>query len=84
VGVIGCKEKWYSPGLVVLEDDKRTISLLGRNWSHVLPRAASEIEHVSVSPAAPHIAYSTVQGEVVVYSVEHEALLLNLAPVDEP
>jgi len=79
-GVIGPLRYGESPALVVLDADRRTISVLGLNWTHRLPEASTEIRHTAVSTVAAQIAYSTVQGEVVVYSLPHTAILYRLTP----
>jgi hypothetical protein len=76
IGVIYLQARWPTPGLVVVEDDRRTISLIGRNWTHSLPTASGMIVHASVSPSAPSIAYSTADGEVSVYSLSHNAYFM--------
>ncbi|MBX7220541.1 MAG: hypothetical protein K1Y36_11390 [Blastocatellia bacterium] len=78
VGVIGRLGRWNgsSPGLIVVEDDNRTIWLLGKDWSRTLPRAGAEIVEVKVCETTPHLAYLTADGEVVVYSFGLEAVVL--------
>jgi hypothetical protein len=79
-GVTGPLKHGESPGIIVLEADRRTISVLGLNWSHQLPEASAEIEQTAVSTVAAQIAYATVHGEVVVYSLPHTAVLYRLTP----
>jgi hypothetical protein len=76
IGVIFLQARWDTPGLVVIEEDGRTISLMGRRWAHSLPPASGRILHACVSPSAPSIAYSTVDGEVAVYSLPHNAYFM--------
>ncbi len=61
------------PGLLALEDDRQTITLNGRNWRKEIFRAHAPVEHITLSQRLPYIAYSTVDGEIVVYSVQHRA-----------
>lgn len=82
-GVTGPLTYGESPGIVVLEADRRTISVRGLNWSHQLPEASAEIEHTAVSTVAAQIAYATVRGEVVVYSLPHTAVLYRLTPAGD-
>jgi len=72
------------PGLLLLEEDRRTLLLAGLNWTRKLPPASFEIAQVAASAASPLVAYSTVSGEVVVVSLDHEAPLLRLFPEDGP
>ena len=68
------------PGLLVLEDDLQTVSLNGSNWRHEILRAHGRIEHIALSQRNPYIAYSTVDGEIVIYSVHHRADLCRYLP----
>ncbi len=68
------------PGLVALELDQQTITLNGRNWAQEILRAHAPIEHIAVCQRAPFIAYSTVEGEIVIYSVRHRADLCRYLP----
>lgn len=78
VGVIGPRHYGYSPGLVVLEADRRSLRIIGKEWTFDLPRAHADIVHASASHADPYIAYMTEAGEVVIYSLTHEADLYRL------
>ncbi len=77
VGVIGPREYGKSPALLVLED-RRLLKVLGSDWSLDLPRANADIVQASASHANPYIAYATAAGEIVIYSVTHEADLYRL------
>lgn len=83
IGVTGPMKYGDSPAVVVLEADRVTINVLGLNWAHRLPPASSEIEHVTISSVASHIAYATVRGEVVVYSLAHTSVLFRLTTTGE-
>jgi hypothetical protein len=63
----------HEPGLLALEDDRRTLTLHGRNWRQKVLESGAEIERVTVSSDAARIAYLTVAGEVVVHSLPHRA-----------
>lgn len=78
IGVIGPRRYGQSPGMVVLESDRRSLRIIGRDWTFDLPRAGAEIVHASASHADPYIAYVTEAGEVTIYSMMHEAHLYRL------
>lgn len=71
-------------GLLLLEEDRRTLVLAGLSWTRRLPPAAAEIAHAAASPAAPHVAYVTVAGEITVLSLDHDAPLVRLLPEGGP
>jgi hypothetical protein len=73
VGVLVNVPKGSDPGLLVLESDHQTLTLNGRNWRQKILQSTAPIDRVVVSHAAPNIAYSTVTGEIVVYSLQHGA-----------
>ena len=66
------------PGLLAKEPDGRGLVLVGQSWTHRLQRASSEIVHVTVSPAASHLAYTTALGEFAIYSLDYDAFLYRL------
>jgi hypothetical protein len=68
------------PGLIVLEDDSRTLTLYGNTGGKQLLKAAAPITSVTASHAAPHIAYATTEGEVNVYSLDHGVSLCRYLP----
>jgi hypothetical protein len=71
------------PALILLEDDKRTLSLRGITQSERFHTASAPIEHITTSTTAPYVAYSTVDGEVVVYSLLSKAKLCNFVPEEK-
>jgi hypothetical protein len=73
IGVLGDEGGGSEPGLLSLEDDRQTVTLNGRNWRKEIFRAHAPVEHITLSQRLPYIAYSTVGGEIVVYSVRHRA-----------
>jgi hypothetical protein len=84
VGVVG-GQLGFSLALVVLEADGRTLSLVGLDASGQTARrqvhtAAAPIQHVTLSAAVPNLAYSTVGGDVVVYSLHDEKPLCRFTP----
>lgn len=66
-GVI--REDQYEAALIVVEDDQRTLSLLGAHGLRRLVTASSPIAAVTGSHQYQHVAYSTEAGEIVVYSL---------------
>jgi hypothetical protein len=71
-------ENHDTPGLIVVGPDKRTISIVRQGGIHSLPPASSEIEQITVSPAAPQIAYTTKRQEIVVWSLRHNRPVLRV------
>jgi hypothetical protein len=71
------------PGLLLLDEDRRTLLLAGLSWTRKLAPAAAEIVHAAASPAAPHVAYVTVSGEIVLASLDHDAPLFRHLPEGE-
>ncbi len=67
-------------GLLSLEDDRQTVTLDGSNWRKEIFRAHAPVEHIALSPRALYVAYSTVNGEIVIYSVRHRADLCRYLP----
>lgn len=66
--------------LVIIEADRRSLSLIGRRSSRSLPRASAPIRDATQVSARGHIAYSTVTGEVVIHSLRSEAPLARFVP----
>jgi hypothetical protein len=59
-----------APALAILEQDRRTISVIGRGFTHSFGRAGSPIQSVVTSPFAPHLGYVTDDGELTILSLE--------------
>lgn len=68
------------PGLLTVEEDRHTVTLEGRDWRQEIFRAPAPIEHAVQCQRSADIAYSTVDGEIVVYSVRHRADLCRYLP----
>jgi len=68
------------PALVVVEPDRRGLSLLGRFKCISLPPADDPIAVAEVSNTSPDIVYITDAGAVVVFSLARNRVLLRLAP----
>jgi len=82
-GVLVDERSLAEPGLLALEDDLQTVSLNGSNWRKEILRAHAPIKHITLSQRAPYIAYSTVDGLIVIYSVHHRADLCRYLPEGE-
>src|SRR6185369_2953978 len=82
-GVLVDERGVVEPGLLALEDDLQTVSLNGSNWRKEILRAHAPIKHIALSQRAPYIAYSTVDGLIVIYSVHHRADLCRYLPEGE-
>jgi hypothetical protein len=78
----GEKTTRRSPALVALGQDKRTVSLVGKDSWETLFRARSAIKHITVSGTAPYVAYLNVDGEIVVYGIAQRAALCRFTGVD--
>lgn len=77
---VGMDAQQRSPGLLLLEEDWRTLVLAGRNWTRKVVTASSEIEHITVHHASPRFAYTTAAGELAVGSLDQEGFLFRLLP----
>ena len=75
VGVMADDRVDKEPGLLALEDDHQTITLAGTAWKREILRSHTRIEHISVCQRAPFIAYSTVNGEIVIYSTRYHSFV---------
>lgn len=82
-GVLGDDRGGTEPGLLALEDNFQTVTLNGRNWRREILHAHARVEHIALCQRAPYIAYSTVDGEIVIYSVLHKADLCRYLPEGE-
>jgi hypothetical protein len=72
-GVLIDTHSGSEPGLLALEDNFQTVTLNGHNWRKEILQAHAPVEHIALCQRAPYIAYATVNGEIVVYSVRHGA-----------
>lgn len=79
VGVARNRER-NEAGLLLLEGDGRALLLASRGGTRRLPAAAAEIRHAAACPGAPWVAWVTVHGELTVYSLDHDAVLLRRVP----
>ena len=74
-GVI--QEQNYESALIVLEGDRRTLSLLGAHGARKLCQAGSQVTAVSTSSDSLLIAYSTLEGNICVFSVRDRVELVS-------
>ena len=79
-GVLMNQQNHPEPGLLALEDDRQTVTLNGRTWRREILRTHAPVEHVALCQRQPYIAYSTVDGEIVIYSIQHRADLCRYLP----
>ncbi len=73
IGVLVEERSDGEPGLLALQDDLRTVTHNGPGRRSEIFYAHAPVEHIAFCQRAPYIAYSTVDGEVVIYSVRHGA-----------
>jgi hypothetical protein len=89
--VVGmCTDPWgeSQPLLVVLQDDKRTFSLVASAGEsaprRLSPRASDEVAFAAVSHALPLLAWLTVNGEVGLWNFQQQRLVYRSAPGGSP
>jgi hypothetical protein len=68
--------------LIGIDQERRALSIISRSYTRTITRAGAPIAHACVSSAAPHAAYVTEAGELVVCDIKDGAVLLHL--VGEP
>ena len=78
--VFGVLLEGVRSGLIALEDDLQTVTLNGSDWRKEMFRAHAPVEHIVLCQRPRHIAYSTVYGEIVVYSPWHNADVCRYRP----
>ena len=82
-GVLVDERLSAEPGLLALEDDRRTVTLNGRNWRKEILEAHTSVKHIALCQRASIIAYSTVDAEIVIYSVRYGVDLCRYLPGGE-
>jgi hypothetical protein len=82
VGVLLDERISREAGLLALEDDLQTVTLNGPFRRKEILRAHAPIEQITVCQRAPYIAYATVDGAVVIFSVRYGADLCRYFPGD--
>lgn len=71
------------PALLLLEEDRRTLTLRGITQSQRFHTAPAPIRHIATNATTPSVAYSTIEGEVVVYSMLAKTRLCNFLPEEK-
>jgi hypothetical protein len=82
VGVMGELQAGQEPGLVILDADRRRLSIIGPGWSQQLPPSLHEISQVTVSTGAPLVAYATETG-VFAWRCDRREIVYRLIPAPE-
>jgi hypothetical protein len=78
LGVSQARPGLSEPALIVLDPGRKTLRLEGLSGSSVLSHSPSEITAVTVGRRTGRIAYTTAAGELIVYSLEHDTVLLRV------
>jgi hypothetical protein len=73
------REASYEETLIVVEDDLRSLSLMGAHGTRRLLQANSAITAVRGCQHLPFIAYATEAGEICVHSLKHGKSVLDFA-----
>lgn len=74
--------QWHKmPGIVVVELDGRTMSLVTAEGASPILTASAEIVHATVSHLSSTIAYTTVTDELVVFCPTYNTVLYRFQPV---
>jgi hypothetical protein len=73
-----------SVALLTIGPDPRQVTVVGPGGLHPLPRASAEVAHATANPIAAQLAYVTLRGEVVVYSLAHQAVIYRVGPEGKP
>lgn len=69
------REAFYQEALITLREDRHAITLKGPKWERRLVESQDRIAHVTTSLTKPLIAYSTVKGDLTVYSLGNQRIL---------
>lgn len=68
------------PGLLLLEADRRRFLIVTLARASLVAQAADDVTQAVASHGLPVLAWLTVKGELVVWSLEQEAVLYRAAP----
>ena len=79
VGILS-REGQQQPGVLLLGPDRRSFSLASAHGMYPVTRASEEVVHAAASQGLPVLAWLTVKGELVVWSLLLEQALYRAAP----
>ena len=75
---VACADPGDLPALVAVEADGCTVALCtGRSVMRVV-KAAAPIVRIAVSPFSSHLAYESADGQLCVYSLRRQQIVLRL------
>jgi hypothetical protein len=82
VGVAVGARDGQQPGLLLLAPDRRSFNLLISNDAYSMPvaRASEDVVQAAASHGLPVLAWLTVKGELVVWSIHQGHTLYRAAP----
>lgn len=80
IGVGVGSQSSREPGLLLLEPDRRTFAFLSSRGSETMAQASDEVAHAAASHGLPVLAWLTVKGELVVWSIHQGQVLFRAAP----
>ncbi len=80
VGVAALSRSGQQPGVLLLRPDRRSFSLTSVQMTHSVAQASEEVVHAVASHGLPVLAWLTVKGELVVWSLEQDQALYRASP----
>lgn len=80
VGVATGPRDLKEPGVLVLAADRRSFRLISALGTFPVARASEDVVHAAASHGLPVVAWLTVKGELVVWSILQEQALYRAAP----
>ena len=80
VGVMIDSRAGLEAGLLALEDNRQTVTLNTGKWQKEILHAHGPIKQITLCQRWPYIAYSTDDGEIVIYSIMHGVDLCRYLP----
>jgi hypothetical protein len=73
----------HGPALILCESDRRSLTLWGLHSNAKLPPLTDALAEACACASAPYVAYSSVTGELIVYSLQRRATVLHVLPDGE-